>query len=382
MIQFAANQHMHHITASDFSFDQTAEVRRLHRMLPVYAETPLARLNQSVYVKDESGRFGIKAFKGLGGIYAMFRMICREFSLNPLETTIDMLKESPFRDRIRSMEFVTTTDGNHGKGVSWAAGILGCRAHVYLPKGTVEARAQAIRDAGNADASITDLRYDDCVAWTMKLAEERGWYLIQDTSGPGYEEVPRWIMQGYTTLFYEAISQMKERPTHIFLQAGVGALAGAIAAAAVETYPEHPPVIATVEPREAACFYESFEKADGLPHAAAGSGETIMAGLNCAVPCVLAWDILNGCAMGGFVCDDEMACHGMRLLRKAGITAGESGAVTAGLVDLLMRNPAYAEMRKQLHLNEDSVILLINTEGDTDPENYQRIIAQADEADS
>ena len=379
MIEFEANHHQHQISASDFSFDRTADVRRLHRMLSAYAETPLTYLDQGIYVKDESKRFGIKAFKGLGGIYAMFRIICRELKLNPTETTLDILLASPYRDRIQQMEFITTTDGNRGKGVSWSAGILGCKAHVYMPKGTVEVRAQAIRDAGNADVTITDMHYDDCVAWTRELAEEKGWYLIQDTSWLGYEEVPLWIMRGYTTLFYEAITQMKERPTHVFLQAGVGAMAGAIAAAAVETFQENPPIIATVESKEVACFYESFEHADGVPHAATGTGETIMAGLNCAVPCMLAWDILSGCAVGGFACADEVTCHGMRLLHQARITAGESGAVTVGLVNLLMRNPAYEGIKHQLCLTDDAVILLINTEGDTDPESYQRIIAEADD---
>ncbi len=382
MIEFAANQRQRQISASDFSFDRTADVRRLHYMLSAYAETPLVRLDRGIYVKDESKRFGIKAFKGLGGIYAMFRIICRELHLNPAETTLDTLRESPYPDRIRRMEFITTTDGNHGKGVSWAAGILGCKAHVYMPKGTVEARAQAIRGAGNADAAITNMRYDDCVAWTRELAEAKGWLLIQDTSWPGYEQVPLWIMQGYTTLFYEAVSQMKERPTHIFLQAGVGAMAGAIAAAALETCPDRPPIIATVEPTEAACFYESFERADGMPHMAAGSGGTMMAGLNCAVPCTLAWDILGGCAAGGFACADEVTCHGMRLLSKAGITAGESGAVTAGLVDLLLQNSDYEGIRKQLRLGPDAVILLINTEGDTDPENYRRMMMMAGDGEA
>ena len=138
MIEFAPNQHQHQISVSDFSFDRTADVRRLHRMLSAYTETPLVYLDRGIYVKDESKRFGIKAFKGLGGIYAMFRIICGELRLNPDETTMDMLRKAKYRDRIRQMEFITTTDGNHGKGVSWAAGILGCKAHVYMPKGTVE----------------------------------------------------------------------------------------------------------------------------------------------------------------------------------------------------------------------------------------------------
>ena len=185
-------------------------------------------------------------------------------------------------------------------------------------------------------------------------------------------------MQGYTTLYYEALRQMQamgyERPTHLFLQAGVGSMAGSIAAAAAEAFLEEPPVIVTAEPREVACFYDSFACGDGCPHEAAGSGKTIMAGLNCAIPCTLAWEILKNLAAGGFSCVDEVTCHGMRLLREsAGIVSGESGAVPAGLLDRITACPEYAPLARKLKLDCDSVVLLINTEGDTDPENYKRI---------
>ena len=242
-------------------------------------------------------------------------------------------------------------------------------AHVYMPQGSVEVRARAIREAGNAEVTITDMCYDDCVAWTAGIASERGWRLMQDTAWPGYEDVPQWIMQGYTTLFYEALSQMPARPTHLLLQAGVGAMAGAIAAAALEGC-DSAPVIATVEPETVACFYESFAAGDGLPHRARGSGKTIMAGLNCAVPCTLAWDILDGCALGGFACSDEVTKRGMRLLHSAGVVSGESGGVTAGLLDAMTEE---SSLRRKLGLDRDAVILLINTEADTDPENYRRI---------
>ena len=369
----------HGCDTAPFSYARTEDVRRLHRMAPGYAPTVLRALPElarrlgvrAVYVKDESTRFGLKAFKGLGGIYAMFRMLCEALALDPKETTLDDLRRPPCSDAIRGMHFATTTDGNHGKGVSWAAGVFGCQAHVFMPKGSVEVRAQAIRDAGNAEVTITGMGYDDCVAWTGETAARRGWKLIQDTSWPGYEDVPLWIMQGYTTLFYEALGQMEAQPTHLFLQAGVGAMAGAIAGAALESC-RVSPVIATVEADTVACFQESFRAGDGRPHRATGSCETIMAGLNCAVPCTIAWDILGGCAVGGFACSDEVTKRGMRLLRREGIVSGESGAVTAGLLDALAEQKN-APLLAEAGLDGDSVVLLISTEGDTDPENYRSI---------
>ncbi len=389
-IQYISNRCRHSVDPAAFSPAETENVRRLHRLIPGYAETSLYALPalaqrlgvQAVFVKDESTRFGLKAFKGLGGTYAMFRMLCEALELDPAATTPDQLREPPCRDKIREMHFATTTDGNHGKGVSWAARLFGCSAHVFMPKGSVEVRAQAIRDAGGAEVTITDMAYDDCVAWTGEQAKRNGWMLIQDTSWPGYEDVPLWIMQGYTTMFYEAMAQLKalgqSQPTHLFLQAGVGAMAGAVAGAALESCAAEP-VIATVEADQVACFYESFRAGDGAPHKATGSGETIMAGLNCAVPCTIAWDILGGCAAGAFACSDDVTERGMRLLSRAGIVSGESGAVTAGLLDALAE-PDSSMLREEIRLQEDSVVLLISTEGDTDPENYRSIIRNSPSA--
>ncbi|MBQ8963237.1 MAG: diaminopropionate ammonia-lyase [Clostridia bacterium] len=390
-IQFAPNDKRHSTDTRAFSQKATECVRRLHQATPGYARTPLIERKDlarrlgigAVFVKDESKRFGLNAFKGLGGVYAMHRMICEALGLDGDDTTPRQRTQPPYPDRVSQLTFVTTTDGNHGKGVSWAAGLYGCKAHVFMPRGSVEARAQAIRDAGSADVTITDLRYDDCVRHTRALAEKNGWFLIQDTAWPGYEKVPLWIMQGYTTLYFEALSQMRAlgsaMPTHLLLQAGVGAMAGAIAGAALESCGDTPPVIATVEAREVACFYESFERGDGLPHPATGSGETIMAGLNCAEPCTIAWEILGGRAVGGFACADTIAERGMRLLAEgqesAGpVISGESGAVTAGLAEALAE-PDRENLRNALGLDSRSVLLLISTEGDTDPENYRRVVS-------
>ena len=376
MIQYAENRNRHGVDISSWTRQATKNVRRVHRMVPGYQETPLRPLNdladrlgvRAVLVKDESGRFGLKAFKGLGGVYAMFRILCRELGLDENSATLDDLKTPEMQSRISGMTFATTTDGNHGKGVSWAAALFGCRSIVNMPKGTVEVRAEAIRQAGNAQVTITDMKYDDCVAWTAEQAEKNGWFLIQDTSWDGYEEIPFWIMQGYTTLIYEIAEKIEAAPTHLLLQAGVGSMAGAVAAAAREKWKDVR--IYTVEPTEVACFYESFEKADSLPHMATGSGNTVMAGLNCALPCKLAWELLSGLAEGAFACEDEVTENGMRLLagQNPPIVAGESGAVTTGIL------PEMAKQRRLTGLDPDSVILVINTEGDTDPEHWVQVV--------
>ena len=369
-----------------FDRKEAEKVLRIHRMTPGYAQTPMVGLRdlarrggvKAVLVKDESKRFGLKAFKGLGGICAMFRILCRELGLDPAETTLDTLRSGPRAEQIKKMVFITTTDGNHGKGVSWAAGIFGCRALVYMPRGSAEARAQAIREAGNAEVEITGLRYDDCVVMTRGLAEKNGWYLIQDTSWEGYEQVPLWIMQGYLTMVTEAAEQLSAMgytaPTHLFLQAGVGSMAGAVAAAAVNRWPDRRPVISVVEPETVACFYESFLRGDGKPHQAQGSCETIMAGLNCAVPCTLGWEQLRAHASCAFAVSDEVTRLGMRLLARERVVSGESGAVTTGLTAFLLMTEEGRPLKDKLGINEESVILCLNTEGDTDPENYRAII--------
>lgn len=270
--------------------EATANVRRIHRGLDCYQPTPLVRLDgmakalgvKAVFVKDESHRFGLKAFKGLGGIYALTCVVCRELGLDPETTTFADLQSPALREQVSRMVFVTTTDGNHGKGVAWAAGQLGCEAHVYMPKGSSRLRAQAIREAGRAEVVITDLCYDDAVRYAARMATEKGWHLVQDTSWEGYEEIPKRIIQGYTTMAAEAAGQLAEagfdRPTHVLLQAGVGAMAGGVLGYLAGRWEGRRPVFGIVEPEEVACIYRSAQLADGDPHAATGSGETIYGG--------------------------------------------------------------------------------------------------------
>ena len=365
------------------------EVKKFHQSLDSYKKTPLIRLKnlaeklgvKEILVKDESYRFGLKAFKGLGGIYALSRVVCKK--LNMEKISFAELKSEKVREQIKDMTFVTATDGNHGKGIAWSAAQLGCRAIVYMPKGSSEIRAQAIRDAGKAEVTITDMGYDDTVRFAAKMAEEKGWYLVQDTSWDGYQEIPEWIIQGYTTMGAEAVEQIEEMgigtPTHVFLQAGVGAMSGGIMGYLANRYRDKMPVFSVVEPKEVACIYESARVNDQKPHEAKGSGITIMAGLNCGEPCTVTWPILRDYSDYYFSCPDFISAKGMRTAAAPTgddrrIVSGESGAVTLGLTVLLLEKKELEEIRKDMKLDENSIILLFSTEGDTDPEIYKNII--------
>ncbi|MBQ9249604.1 MAG: diaminopropionate ammonia-lyase [Oscillospiraceae bacterium] len=362
-----------------------------HAGLPGYTPTPLVDLRdlaksldvRQILVKDESQRFGLNAFKALGGSFAMARLLCQRLGITLGRDSFQVLTSDAYRRELEQLTFVTATDGNHGRGVAWAARQLGCRAVVYMPRGSAEARLNNIRAQG-AEAEITDLNYDDAVRYAGQMAEKHGWILMQDTAWPGYEEIPAAIMQGYTTLGDEIRTQLDamgtERPSHLFLQAGVGSLAGALAGYFVSLWPEDPPKIILVEPDRADCLFRTALADDGKLHAVTGPMNSIMAGLCCGEPCTLGWEILRQTACAFISCDDAYAEHGMRLLGKPEgtdprIVSGESGAVTAGVAARLLTDPDLAEVKEGLGLEADSRILLISTEGDTDPVNYQKILA-------
>ena len=368
-------------------FNETiaADVIRFHKSLPVYAPAPLVSLKEratlsnikGIYCKDESLRFGLKAFKGLGGSYAMFRILCEKLGLDYKSTDYRYFQKEEIRKQCANFHFVTTTDGNHGKGVSWAAKLFGCSATVFMPKGSVEARRVAIERAGNATAEITEFNYDQAVEYSWNLAQQNGWILIQDTAWDGYEQYPEWIIDGYLTLAAETVEQLGNViPTHVFLQAGVGAMAGGILEFFLSLYRETPPIMTIVEPTEAACIYQSAKAGDGACHSIEGNPVTIMAGLNCGTPCRVTWPAIRDKASFFCACEDVITKEGMRTYANPigndkEITAGESGAVTYGLVNRILQDE---KLRSLFRIQEDSVILLINTEGDTDPEGYRNIV--------
>lgn len=381
------------VPPSAFGPARARNVRGFHAGFPEYSPTPLcslaglaARLDLGrVLVKDESRRFGLKAFKGLGASWAVARILARRLNLPPDGLSRAALCGPEARDRLGEITLVTATDGNHGRGLAWAARQFGQRAVVFMPKGSAEARAAAIRTLG-AYCEITDLAYDDAVRHAAAHARATGGVLVQDTAWDGYEEIPRWIMQGYTTLALEAREQMRAmgltRPTHLLLQAGVGSFAAAVLSffAVAGTEEGGPaPLAVIMEPHSADCIFRSIRSEDGRAHAAAGEMRTIMAGLACGEPSSLAWGILREHAFAAVACPDGLAANGMRMLAAPlpgdpALVSGESGAVGVGLLDYLARAPEAAAMRSALGLNESSVVLLISTEGDTEPDMYRRVV--------
>ena len=369
---------------ADYGPAVAESVRAFHQSFPMYAETPLAKLGNTaamlglgeIYVKDESHRFGLNAFKVLGGSYAMGKVLSER--LHAQEMSFGSLTSPEARAALGNLTFVTATDGNHGRGVAWSAKRFGFRSVVYMPKGTVAERLENIRRE-DADASITEFNYDECVRIASRQSKEKGWIMVQDTAWDGYEDIPRWIMQGYSTMALEAHRQLGKRPTHIFLQAGVGSMAAAVAAFFACAWPGEKPVITIVEPNKADCFYRTARANDGARHFVTDDMDTIMAGLACGEPCSIAWDILSRIADHYISCPDYAAAQGMRLLGNPAkgddrVISGESGASAFGCVAEIMSDPALAPICDALGLNRDSVCLFFSTEGDTDRANYRSIV--------
>lgn len=368
------------------SLENAKKVQHFHASFPMYRETPLTELKRTaeelglgtVYIKDESYRFGLNAFKVLGGSYAIGSYLAGRLGKTIEEMPYEELISERTKKALGEITFVTATDGNHGRGVAWTASRLGQKAVVYMPKGSARERLENIRAEG-ADAAITDLNYDEAVRLANRQAEEKGWVMVQDTAWEGYEDIPEWIMQGYGTMGYEAYRQLPQKPTHIFLQAGVGSMAGAVAGFFASVYGEERPLIVIVEPDQADCLFRTAEASDGKLHFVGGEMHTIMAGLACGEPCSIGWNVLKDYAECFISCPDYMAAQGMRILASpaAGdpqIISGESGAAAFGCVTEIMRDPSYADIRQALRLNKDSRVLFFNTEGDTDKENYRSIV--------
>jgi diaminopropionate ammonia-lyase len=372
---------------SVFGEARAREVRRFHGTFSEYEATPLADLKElaghlgvaGIYVKDESRRFGLNAFKALGSSFAIANVLREKLGLDEEEMTFQKLNSPEVREQTRDMTFVTATDGNHGRGVAWTASRLGAKSVVYMPKGSAAERLRNIRAAG-AEAEITEWNYDDTVRFAGKQAEEQGWTLVQDTAWEGYRRIPRWIMEGYLTMADEAAEQLQGSvPTHVFLQAGVGSMAGAVAAYFANRYRKTPPAIVVVEPHAANCIFRTAEAADGELHTVTGDMDSICAGLCCGEPCSIAWELLRDHAEYFASIPDETAAMGMRILgnplgKDPKVVSGESGAAGLGLAAALLTDPALEEQTKILGLDENARILCFSTEGDTDRENYRDIV--------
>jgi len=373
-----------------FAEDEVKRVRSFHRSFSEYAPTPLHGLGnlarelgvKGIWVKDESKRFNLNAFKVLGGSYAIGRYISRELGINMDKLSFDGLRGINDKENLGKMVFVTATDGNHGRGIAWAASRLGQRSVVFLPKGAAKAREQNIKKEG-AEIHVLDVNYDDAVRYAREYANANNGIFVQDTAWEGYTEIPGWIMQGYATIAHEITEQLGtngiKKPTHIFLQAGVGSFAASIQAYFAGRYEAKRPVTAIVEPDKANCIYKSAAVDDGTVHNVTGDLDTIMAGLACGEPNTVAWNILRDYSDMFFSCPDYVAARGTRILANPvsgdpDIISGESGSVGIGLLSLLLGREEYGEAVRLLGIGKDSNILFISTEGDTDPKGYRKIV--------
>ena len=350
----------HHILSNSNSLE-------FHSSLDCYNESPLFNLDflskelniSKLYIKDESKRFGLNAFKVLGASYA----VCKILKKNP-EISI----------------FCAATDGNHGKAVAWSAKKYNKESVIYVPKETTKLRIKAIEFYG-ADVHQLDLNYEETCAYASKKSIEMNWQLIQDTSWENYEEVPALIMSGYLTHFLEIEKTLCDDDSSgfdiVFLQSGVGSWAASYIWYCLNRFGKNRPKIVLVEPSESCGVFQSFTEDKRI--SPLGSLDTIMAGLNCGIPSKSAWEIIkNGCDAVITISDEDVKSS-MRILyspkeNDPKIISGESGA--AGLAGLIktINSKSLQDLRAHINLSESSKILVFNTEGDTDKNSFQGIV--------
>lgn len=352
------------------------------------AQTPLVSLKglaqasgvARIDVKDESKRLGLGSFKALGGAYALSRLLLDEAGRR-LGRTLGFadLATPEVRAIAATMTFACATDGNHGRSVAQGAGLVGARSVIFVHATVSDARVAAIARYG-AEIVRVNGSYDDSVREAARVAEEKGWTIVSDTSWPGYETIPGLVMQGYTAIVREALRVMAEPPTHVFVQAGVGGIAAAVAGHFSALMGERAPLFTVVEPARAACVYESARA--GRKVVVEPGEATVMAMLDCYEVSDVAWRVLQRAADAFMIVDEEDAVSTMRRLADpedgdAAIVSGESGGV--GLAGFL-KLAADPEARARLKITAQSRIFVVNTEGATDPEKYREIVGRTAEA--
>lgn len=373
-------------SGEEFSFLENDEIADFHRSLEGYEPTPLVSLPRAashlgvgeICVKDESQRFGVKAFKPLGASYAIYRLLKEQWEERfDKPFSPETFGDAGLMSKLGAYTFCAASDGNHGKAVAWTARKLGQKAVIYMPYGTARSRIERI-EAEGAKVVVVRGSYDDCVEVAEEDAAKNGWHAVSDTAYEGNVTVPTWVLQGYSTLYRETEPELHSesgaKVDIVFLQAGVGAFAAAGALYYNDKYGRSAPKLVCVEPLEAAGFLDSMVYGGGTAIAARGRLETIMAGLNCGLPSRVAWPVLRDTVSVFLAIPDRYAEDAMRLFSASGIVSGESGASgLAGLI-ALARDRSLEEAKEFLGLDESTRVLVINTEGDTDPENYARIV--------
>jgi diaminopropionate ammonia-lyase len=376
------------VDAETLGMKAADEVERYLTYRDNHAPTPLHTLPAlaaelgvgTIHVKDEGFRLGLGSFKALGGSYAVIRLVLEEASRR-LGRQIDIaeLHAPEVRSIAAGMTMACATDGNHGRSVAQGAQLVGAKAAIFVHSGVSEERVAAIARFG-ADMIRVKGTYDDSVAEAARVAAAQGWIVVSDTSWPGYERIPGLVMQGYTAMVRETLRQLREPPTHVFVQAGVGGVAAAVAGHLALALGDQRPTFVVVDPARAACLFETARA--GHPVKITHGEPTVMAMLECYEPSLVAWRVLSRVADAFMIIDEEDAVAVMnRLARPAGndpaIVAGESGG--GGLAGLI-RAAADPEIRATLDLNEASRVFVINTEGATDPERYAELVGMRPDA--
>jgi len=356
---------------------------------PGYQVSPLHTLSawatncgvQSVHYKDEAPRFGLGSFKALGGAYAVARLLQRQIatSLNGREPSMADILAGTHSDAVKKITVCCATDGNHGRSVAWGAQTFGCQCTIFVHATVSEARQRAI-EAYGATVIRTDGNYDESVREAQRVASERNWFVVSDTSYPGYVDVPKDVMQGYELMAAESYEQLSEPPTHIFLQTGVGGMAAAVAAFFARSCGANRPQIILADPKRSACWLETLRA--GKPTLVSGDIDTIMAGLACGEVSLLAWAVLEQHADAVVSVPDSGVADTMKRLahpsaQDVPIVAGESAI--AGLLALTMV-AADPNARKTLKLTDQSRVLVFGTEGDTDAALYEQLTGVSGDA--
>lgn len=353
---------------------------------PGYACTALHTLpNQAkklgisaLYYKDESTRFGLKSFKALGGAYAVFRLIQKNIAAQHsghLASPEEILSGN-YADIISKMTVTCATDGNHGRSVAWGAQLFGCRCVIYIHATVSEGRRAAIAFYG-AEVIRLQGNYDDSVHHAALQAAEHGWTVVSDTTYEGYREIPIDVMHGYGVMSREIVKALEDNPpTHVLVQAGVGALAASVCATFWQAWGAKRPQFVIIEPERADCFFQSGQV--GHPVIVTGDLDTVMAGLACGEVSPVAWDILKNGINCYATIADAFALDGMRVFANPigndpKIVSGETGSTGLGL---LMAAQDNAALWNALGLNAHSRVLLIGSEGDTDPTIYKEVVGK------
>src|SRR5215203_1246097 len=365
---------------------------RFHRCLPGYEETPLVDAPAladalgvgKVLVKDESSRLGLPAFKVLGASWAVYRSLeerLPEGAFGHWET-LEELKEK--LEPLRPLNLVAATDGNHGRALAWVAQLLRLGARIFVPEDMVTARREAIAGEG-AEVIVVEGTYDDAVERSAAEEGERG-LVISDMAWPGYEQIPSWVIEGYSTMLWEIDDELERRkeagPDLVVVQIGVGAFAAAVARHFRGPQSSRHPMLLGVEPANAACVLRSVE--EGRIVSVPGPHDSIMSGLNCGRPSLVAWPTVSRGIDILIAVDDEPTREAMRLMAASGIVSGETGAAgLGGLLELLrggspgQQEEQREEARRALGVNRESRVRLFNSEGATDPDAYRKLMGGA-----